>query len=103
MGAWVVEVLLPVRDRDGQPYPAALFDGLQHDLTERFGGVTAYVRAPAEGRWKDEGRQEADDVALYEVMTPDLDREWWRGLRGRLETRLGQKAILMRAHQVEEL
>jgi hypothetical protein len=101
--AWVVELLLPVRDPEGTAYPSATFSDLRHDLTERFGGVTAYVRAPAKGRWKDAGRQEQDDVVLYEVMTPDLDRDWWRALRGRLETGLRQKEILMRAHQVEPL
>ena len=101
--AWIVELLLPVRAPDGRPHPPATFSALQRELTERFGGVTAYVRAPAKGRWDDDGRHEEDDVVLWEVMVTKLDRDWWRDLRGRLETSLRQKEILMRAHEVERL
>jgi hypothetical protein len=101
--SWVVELLLPVSDPEGIPYPPAAFDALQRELTERFGGVTAYVRAPAKGRWEDGGRHEEDDVVLYEVMVDSLDRDWWRALRRRLEASLRQKEILMRAHETERL
>ena len=101
--AFVVELLLPVADPEGRPYPTAIFGALQRELTERFGGVTAHVRAPAQGRWKDGDTVEADDVVLFEVMTDTLDREWWRRLRVRLQTTLRQREVLMRAHEVERL
>lgn len=50
----LVQLLLPIDDEAGQPIPRAHYDALALALTERFGGVTAYTRAPATGLWADE-------------------------------------------------
>lgn len=49
----LVQILLPLFDNEGDALPAEHFDTVSRDLTERFGGVTAYTRSPDEGRWKD--------------------------------------------------
>lgn len=100
----VVEVFLPLRDGEGAPFPRASLDRVRHELTERFGGVTAHLRAPAAGAWKDdEGDVERDDVVIVEVVVDPLDRGWWAGYRRELEARFRQDEVLIRATACERL
>jgi hypothetical protein len=100
----VIEILLPLRDNEGTPFPRASLDRVRHELTERFGGVTAHLRAPAAGAWKDdEGDVARDDVVIVEVMADELDRGWWADYRRDLESRFRQDEILIRATQTERL
>lgn len=100
----VIEILLPLRDNEGNPFPRASLDRVRHELTERFGGVMAHLRAPAAGAWKDdEGEVERDDVVIVEVMADELDRAWWSGYRRELESRFEQDEILIRATACERL
>ncbi len=100
----VVEIFLPLRDAQGAPFPRASLDRVRHELTERFGGVTAHLRAPAAGAWKDdEGDVERDDVVIVEVVVDELDRGWWAGYRRELEARFHQDEVLVRATACERL
>ena len=100
----VIEILLPLCDNDGKPFPHAALDRVRHELTERFGGVTAHLRAPAAGAWKDDdGDVASDDVVIVEVMADELDRGWWADYRRELETRFRQDEILIRATPCERL
>lgn len=95
---YLVQVLLPLFDNAGLPFPAAHFRDVRHTLTARFGGMTAYTRAPAEGLWQDEGeRTTRDDIVIYEVMTEALDEEWWQTWRAELEARFRQDRVVIRA------
>jgi hypothetical protein len=98
-----VEIFVPLIRGDGQPVAKGYLADLERRLTERFGGVTAFTRAPARGRWADDGQVQTDDVVIYEVMAPNLDRPWWGELRQRLERELDQEEVLIRAHAVERL
>ena len=101
----LVQMLLPVRDDAGKPFPRELFEQIRHELTERFGGVTSYLRAPATGLWKQsaEAPPSRDEVVLFEVMSDALDRAFWLSYRDDLEIRLGQSALVVRAIEVERL
>jgi hypothetical protein len=100
----VVEIFLPLRRNDGSPQPPALFAQVRRELVDRFGGLTAYSRAPAEGLWeREEGSVDADAIVIFEVMTGALDRAWWAKFRSRLEQLFGQEAIVIRASAVERL
>jgi hypothetical protein len=100
----IVELLLPLRDNEGNAFPRATLDAVRHELTERFGGVTAHLRAPAAGAWKDEGGDvDHDDVVIVEVMANELDRAWWAGYRRALEERFRQDEIVIRATEIERL
>ncbi len=100
----LIQFLLPLTDDKGQPFDQAAFARVTQELTERFGGVTAYLRAPAEGAWKDEaGAVSRDQVVIYEVMVETLDRAWWREYKARLEQTFRQEQILVRATEVEQL
>lgn len=100
----LVQLLLPLRDNEGKPVPRAMLDEVRHALTERFGGVTAHLRAPAAGAWKDgEGDVARDDVVIVEVMADEIDRAWWVDYRRALEARFRQDELVVRATPIERL
>ncbi len=100
----LVEIFLPVYDNDGRPFARADFDRVRSELARRFGGVTAFSRAPAEGFWKDEeGETSRDDVLIFEVMTEELDRRWWAGYRDELRRHFRQEELVIRATTFERL
>jgi hypothetical protein len=100
----LVQLLLPLYDNTGEPVPRQSLAAVRHELTERFGGLTAYVRSPAQGTWKEAGGAvDRDEVVMCEVMVEQLDRDWWSSYRKRLETTFRQRELLMRAFPVERL
>jgi hypothetical protein len=100
----LVQLLLPLFDNAGRPFPAAHYTAVRDELTERFGGLTAYTRAPAQGLWQEpEGPPKRDDIVVYEVMTDTLDRDWWREYRRTLERRFAQDELVVRIQEVERL
>ena len=95
---FLIQILLPLYDNDGVRFGEDAFAPTRAELLDRFGGVTAYQRAPARGLWKtDDGEVARDDVAVLEVMTGELDRSWWRQYRQSLERRFRQDTIVIRA------
>ncbi len=99
----LVQILLPLADNHGQPFPGAHYARVRGELSERFGGITTYSRAPAEGVWKEGGDTSRDDVVIFEVMAEELDYPWWRVYRADLESRFRQDAIVARAVPIERL
>lgn len=96
-----VQILLPALDPTGHPRPYHLFSDVQEELTAKFGGVTAYLNSPAEGRWQSNRRTVRDDIVVIEVMVKRLNRAWWKGFRRELEKRFKQDAIVVRALPME--
>jgi hypothetical protein len=95
---YLVQVLVPLYDNDGERFPPAEFARIRRELTARFGGVTAYTRAPAQGIWEDEdGRMHHDDVIVVEVMVDRLDERWWSAYRAELAERFRQDSFVVRA------
>ncbi|BCJ90074.1 hypothetical protein IZ6_08090 [Terrihabitans soli] len=99
----LVQLLLPTRDNEGEGFPSEAFEQVSRELTERFGGVTAYSRAPAEGRWKQDAGTGHDDIVVVEVMDENLDRAWWSSYRAELEKRFRQDVVIVRAQPIELL
>ena len=100
----LVQLLLPLRRRDGAEVPAERFADVRVELTERFGGVTAYTRSPATGLWKrTDADVERDQVIMIEVVVEVFDREWWSQYRTQLEQRFGQEEIHARAIAIDRL
>lgn len=99
----LVQILLPTRDNSGTAFPVRDFEYIAQQLTEKFGGVTAYTRAPAEGRWKQGTETEHDEIVVLEVMDDKLDRAFWKNYRAELEHRFRQDVIIVRAQQTELL
>ena len=101
---YLVQLLLPLYDNAGHAFPAAHYASTRDELTERFGGLTTYTRAPAQGLWQEsKGPPKRDDIVVYEVMTDALDRDWWRGYRRTLERRFAQDELVIRSQAVERL
>jgi hypothetical protein len=100
----LVQILVPLFDNDGEALPREHFARVRDELTERFGGLTAFTRSPAEGLWRAEGERTArDDVVLFEVMAEQLDAAWWGAYRRELEKRFRQDAVLIPATEVRVL
>ncbi|HEX8569121.1 MAG TPA: hypothetical protein VF699_04255 [Caulobacteraceae bacterium] len=99
----LITLLLPLYDPDGRAFPPDHYARVRTELTECFGGLTAFTRVPAEGLWRDEGRTERDDIVVLEVMVDELDRDWWAAYRRDLEARFRQDAIVVRAQLFEPL
>jgi hypothetical protein len=94
----LIQILLPIPQIDGA---SALYRQIRTELTDKFGGVTAFIQSPAEGLWSGKsGTVQRDDIVIVEVMTETLDREWWSGYRKRLEARLRQEKIVMRVQVI---
>ena len=105
MRKYLVEIFLPLTDRRGKRISQRTFRAVHAELTDRFGGLTAHVRAPAVGVWKPKpaGHAERDLIVIYEVMSSRLNARWWANYRGALESRFGQDKILVRARAVTTL
>lgn len=100
----LVQILLPLYDERGERFPAGRYDAVAKELTERFGGLTAYARAPAAGLWEEApGKTRRDDIVVYEVMVESLDAGWWRGYRERLEHAFRQRELVVRAQEIRRL
>jgi hypothetical protein len=100
----LVQLLLPLFDPDGERFPPEPYARVRRELTERFGGVTAFQRAPAEGLWReDDGTVVHDEVVVYEVMVERLDRAWWAGFRERLRRSFRQEELVVRATPIERI
>lgn len=93
---FLVELFVPMSAR------GADIEALVERLALEFGGATAHVRTPAEGLWHDQSL-EKEPMGIIEIMTPELDRAWWRKLRTDLEVRFDQDEILIRATACETI
>ena len=100
---YLIEIFLPVRDNEGTPFAAKTYQALRDELTELYGGVTSFTRAPARGETKCGDEKVRDDIIVLEVMTEDIDRSWWKSYRKTLEGIFVQDEILVRATRIERL
>ena len=99
----LVEIFLPLSDNDGKCFAPEVFARVRSELTEKFGGLTAFSRAPAEGTDTEAGRARHDELVVFEVMTEQLDRAWWSAYRSQLENTFRQQRILIRRSEVTVL
>ncbi len=95
---YLIQLLRPLYDNDKQPFSRADFNDVRQNLTERFGGVTAFQRSPAVGLWKENSEDVSrDDVLMFEVMTEELDETWWTQYRESLQEKFRQEELMVRA------
>jgi hypothetical protein len=100
----LIQLLLPLHDNNKKKFPPEYFGKVRKDLTDRFGGVTAFLRSPAVGLWK-EGKDEIsrDEVVMFEVMSPQLDKAWWFDYRTELQEKFRQEEVLVWTSEVTKL
>lgn len=73
----LIQIFLPVRDNNDVVFPTQNYSRIRELLTQQFGGLTVYTRAPAEGLWKDErNASHHDDLVIFEVMATELHESW---------------------------
>ena len=101
----LVQILLPLYDNQGNELPQMEFRRVSSELSHRFGGLTAFTRAPAEGVWREHETAHAthDEIVVFEVMVETLDRSWWATYRKDLERRFKQDEVVIRAQSMEQL
>ncbi len=99
----LVQILLPLADNTGRRFQSDEYARVRAEMTELFGGITSFTRAPAKGTWTEGGHTEHDDLVVFEIMTREIDHRWWEDYRADLERRFMQEAIVIRAIKVEML
>ena len=100
----IVEIFLPLRRNDGSEQPRERFAHVRKALLDRFGGLTAFTRAPAEGLWEaSPGEVDRDSIVIFEVIADPLDRAWWAAYRAHLQRLFEQDEIMIRASAAERL
>ena len=101
---YLIQLLLPLHDNSGRPFSPSYFTQVRKDLTERFGGVTAFVRSPAVGVWKEDSDEtNHDEVIMFEVLADELERDWWASYREQLQNKFRQDEILIWASEITRL
>jgi len=101
---YLIQILLPLYGNDGVAFPQQEYAHVREELTERFGGITTYLRSPAEGSWRESPLLTVhDEIVIYEVMTESLDQGWWREYREGLARRYRQDSLIVRASQIQLL
>jgi hypothetical protein len=75
----LVQLLLPLYSNSGMQFDQTLYTQVRNELVNRFGGITAYTRAPVHGLWQESEQIVRDDSIIYEIMVETLEEEWWRG------------------------
>ena len=98
-----VQLFLPLTRQDSPRRRRSLIADVQRELTNEFGGVTAFINAPAEGAWRQAQRTVRDEIVVVEVMVKHLRRAWWKRYKRELERRFVQDVIVVRAIRMEML
>jgi hypothetical protein len=96
----LVEIFLPLNDNSSRPFGTEKYAAVRAHLTERFGGLTAFSRSPAQGTTSNGGKMVHDDIIVFEVMTETLDAAWWGSYRLHLERVFRQDEIVVRASTI---
>ncbi|MDB5258017.1 MAG: hypothetical protein JWM14_2712 [Chitinophagaceae bacterium] len=92
----LIQILLPLYDQDGKPFHGLLYDRVKKELTQTFGGLTAYTRSPASGTWKDGGKIVKEDIYVYEVMTSEINKEFWKVFKSKWQKIFQQEELIIR-------
>jgi hypothetical protein len=89
----LIQLLLPLYSNSGVLFEKNLYVAVRKELVAKFGGMTAYTRAPADGLWQESDHIVRDDLVIYEIMVEGIDQDWWRDYRTVLEERFQQTSL----------
>ena len=93
---YLFQILLPLYHNNNRRIGRSGFSTKEEELTKRYGGVTVYMRAPAEGHWVTKGQKTKDQIITIEVMARQLTLRWWKQYQKNLEARFRQESIVIR-------
>ncbi|RYU91743.1 hypothetical protein [Emticicia agri] len=100
---YLIEMLLPLTDNQKKVFKSEYFEQVQHRLTEKFGGLTAFTKNPAEGLWKKSKntKPQHDEIIIFEVITDTFDKSWWQLYKEELKRIFQQKDIVIKVLPIE--
>ena len=100
---YLIELFLPLADNNNQAFESEYFEEVQQHLTEKFGGLTAFTRNPAEGLWKQgkSSKVHHDNIIIFEVFASTLDKPWWKRYKEELKTTFQQKDLIIKVVKIE--
>jgi hypothetical protein len=101
--SYLVEILLPKETGRGDFIGHKWFENLLAELAGKFGGPTSFLRSSGQGLWRSGGEIQRDNIAVIEVMADQLEPQYWKGLRERLERELSQDEVVIRAYEIRRL
>ena len=100
----LIQILLPLYDNEGHEFSHDIYREIGDELVARFSGLTAFMRAPAEGLWVPQGSEaKRDEIVTFEIMASEIDEKWWSEYRKTLEKRLRQESIVIRSYAIRLL
>ena len=100
----LLQILLPLCNEEKKPFPQNVYSQIRSELKEHFGGITAFTRSPATGLWKEDNQRTVEDqIIIYEVMAPVIDRQFWMKYKENLERIFQQEEIVIRFMNIEVL
>ncbi len=97
----LIQLLLPLYDTAGKPFPAGYYQRVKDKFVKEFGGVTVYTQSPASGLWKDDDQKIVrDKIIIYEVMAGRVDQAFWDKYKKQLRSQFNQDDIIIRQMEV---
>lgn len=100
----LIQLFLPVYDNNGKSFPNDFYIRIRKELVQKFGGLTAFTRSPADGLWKDEDDKiTKDKIVIFEVMLKSFDESWWINYKASLEKMFIQEEIIIRIQDIRLL
>ena len=100
----LIQILLPVIEKENEDLPWHLYADIRKELTEKFGGITTYTHSPATGLWKEAADKTVkDEIIIYEIMARDIDGDWWKSYKQMLEIKFKQEEIIIRSSAIDVL
>lgn len=99
-----IELFIPLFNKNGKAFAKKKYKWLRVLLTDKFGGLTIYARAPAEGFWQEKAERTVNDkMIIYEVLVPAIDKVFWQELKLNLLKKFAQDEILIRVTDISLL
>jgi len=89
------ELLVPLADNEGRPFPWSKIERVGDSLIRRFGGCRCQPLAPHLGLWKHDGVIYREGLLLFTVDTPRSDEslDWMLDYQQRLKRQFHQLEI----------
>lgn len=80
-----------------------ILEALAFELSQSFGGATAYLRSPALGLWKKRTKLDREQILVFEVMVTRLQRREWAKRRLAWQKMFRQEKLLIRSLEIDIL
>jgi len=90
-----LEILLPVANNNGKPFPKEMFSALEQELIKNFSGLTVYSSAPITGFWKPDQKVLQQQLMVYELFLREFDPTYWEKMKRKLEKKFNQTEVMI--------